>query len=121
MNNKRLGLGLGLGIGLRHQNSLSKLIPWISEIYRVELSRQGTYIKGMNMAAIDTKDLWDTTEASKFLGIAKESVKKYCQNGALEAIKIGRSWFIEKSEVRRYKRESLGKQGRPTGESSDGN
>lgn len=68
------------------------------------------------MTAIDTKDLWNTTEAAEFLGITQNSVKKYCQNGAIEAIKLGRIWFIEKSEVRRYKRENLGKQGRPTGE-----
>ena len=66
------------------------------------------------MATIETNDLWDTTEAAEFLGISKDSVKKYCQLGAIEAIKMGRSWFISKSEVRRYKKESLGKKGRPS-------
>ena len=43
------------------------------------------------MAKIETTKLWDTTQAADYLGITKDSVKKYCQNGAMEAIKIGRS------------------------------
>ena len=70
----------------------------------------------MNVATVNTDDLWDTTKAADYLGLSKDSVKKYCQSGAIDAIKMGRSWFIEKTEVRRYKKESLGNQGRPSKE-----
>lgn len=65
------------------------------------------------MATVDTDKLLTSTEAAEILGLSKDSVKKYCQTGALEAIKLGRSWFIEKKEVMRYKRENLGNSGRP--------
>ena len=65
------------------------------------------------MATIETKDVWDTTKVAEFLGVTKDTVKKYCQNGALDAFKMGRSWFVEKAEAKRYKKENLGKQGRP--------
>jgi len=65
------------------------------------------------MATVDTKNLLTSTEVAEMLGISKDSVKKYCQNGAIEALKLGRSWFIEKSEAKRYQKENLGRQGRP--------
>lgn len=64
------------------------------------------------MATIETNNLWDTATAADFLGLTPDTVKKYCQNGAIQAMKFGRSWMIAKEEVRRYKKENLGKQGR---------
>jgi excisionase family DNA binding protein len=66
-----------------------------------------------NMATVNTDKTLTTTQAAEMLGLSKETVKKYCQNGAISAVKFGRSWLIEPSEVKRYKKESLGKQGRP--------
>ena len=64
------------------------------------------------MPTINTNQLMTCSEAAAELGIMADSVKKYCQKGTIQAIKLGRSWMIEKKEVRRYKRENLGNHGR---------
>lgn len=66
----------------------------------------------MSMATFDTEAYLDTNQAAKALGLHPQSVKIYCQKGKLNAVKVGRSWMISKSEVLRYK-EDRASPGRP--------
>jgi excisionase family DNA binding protein len=46
-----------------------------------------------------------TTQAAAILKIAARTVKDYCADGRLQAVKYGRDWLIEETEVKRYQRE----------------
>lgn len=43
-----------------------------------------------------------TSEAAKLLGVSQNTVKRYCREGKIEAIKPGGDWLI-KSEIVRVK------------------
>ena len=64
------------------------------------------------MPIVDTDKMMTCAEAAKFLGLATDSVKKYCQKGTIEGLKFGRMWMISRNEVKRYKKENLGNHGR---------
>jgi excisionase family DNA binding protein len=40
-------------------------------------------------------------------------LRRLCESGELRAEKIGKTWLVEDDEVDRYRRENLGKRGRP--------
>lgn len=53
-----------------------------------------------------------TNEAAEILGITKRSAARLCRLGIIEAVKHGRDYWVEASEVERYKVERR-KRGRP--------
>lgn len=52
-------------------------------------------------------------DAAKQLGITADTLRAQIRRGRLRAIKPGRDWLVETVEVARYKRNSLGRLGRP--------
>jgi excisionase family DNA binding protein len=52
-------------------------------------------------------------EAAAELGIQQATLRQQIANGKLKARKVGRDWLITPGEVARYRREQLGRRGRP--------
>ena len=44
-----------------------------------------------------------SAEAAAALGLSSSRVRRLCENGVLKADKHGRDWWIEASEVERFK------------------
>lgn len=53
------------------------------------------------------------TEAAALLGVAASTLRHQIANGRLRARMIGKTWVVTPGEVERYRRESLGRRGRP--------
>jgi hypothetical protein len=53
-------------------------------------------------------------DAAQSLGLAPATLRRQLANGRLVATKHGRDWTVTPREVERYRRESLGKPGRPS-------
>ena len=53
-------------------------------------------------------------EAAASLGIAPATLRQQIANGRIRATKHGRDWWIPRREVERYRRENLGRPGRPS-------
>jgi excisionase family DNA binding protein len=51
--------------------------------------------------------------AAEQLGITADTLRAQIRKGRLRARKLGRDWLVEATEVRRYRRDSLGHPGRP--------
>jgi len=49
------------------------------------------------------------TEAGRLLGVAPATLRAQIHREKLRAVKIGRDWVVDESEVARYRRESQGK------------
>lgn len=47
--------------------------------------------------------------ASERLGITPDTLRAQIRRGRLRAKKLGRDWLVERAEVDRYRRESLGR------------
>jgi excisionase family DNA binding protein len=60
-----------------------------------------------------TKDPMTTTEAAEYLGISPEAIRQAISRKTLKAEKRGRDNFISRAELDRYRREHLGKVGKP--------
>lgn len=58
------------------------------------------------------------SEAAQQLGLAPATLRVQIRKGRLEAAKIGPIYVVQRSELERYRRESLGKIGRPDGANS---
>lgn len=52
-------------------------------------------------------------EAAAALGLAASTLRVQIAHGRLRATKRGRDWWVTPAEIERYRRESLGKAGRP--------
>lgn len=52
-------------------------------------------------------------EAAELLGLSVNTVRHQREAGRLSAAKYGRDWLVEDREIERYRRESLGRAGRP--------
>jgi excisionase family DNA binding protein len=52
-------------------------------------------------------------EAAALLGVTAATLRSQIRNGRLTATKRGRDLWVTPREVERYRRESLGKAGRP--------
>lgn len=52
-------------------------------------------------------NILDTKTASELWGLSQDRVKQLCQNGEIEAVKIGNSWAIKKDQPnpKKYKKE----------------
>jgi excisionase family DNA binding protein len=59
------------------------------------------------------KNEYTTTEAAEALGLSHVAVRRAIMLGKLQATRRGRDNFITHAEVERYRREHLGKVGRP--------
>lgn len=66
------------------------------------------------MAIKFTEKYFTTSEAAEELGVTRDTIKNYCNgdNPRLKAEKVGASWMIPLSEIRRY-REHESRTGRP--------
>ena len=53
------------------------------------------------------------TEAAERLGLAASTLRHQVQTGRLRAELYGKTYVVTEAEVERYRRESLGRQGRP--------
>lgn len=58
-------------------------------------------------------ELLTLNEAADELRLAPNTLRLQIANGRLQAIKRGRQWFVTRSEIERYRVESLGRPGRP--------
>ena len=58
--------------------------------------------------------------AAEQLGIASDTLRAQIRRKRLRAERLGRDWVVEEREVARYRRDSLGKPGRPRRGSSGG-
>lgn len=57
------------------------------------------------MSIINTEKYLTTSQAATQLGLAVDTIKKYCQSGRIKAITIGRQWMISLAEVDKYNRD----------------
>lgn len=55
-----------------------------------------------------TQRLCSVAEAAETLGLSESRVKDYCGDGALQAVKIGRAWMIDRESVRQLAEELAG-------------
>lgn len=61
-----------------------------------------------------TGELLTTAEAARELGLAPASIRRAIANGVLQVIRLDeRTNVVTRAEVERYRRENLGKRGRP--------
>jgi len=51
------------------------------------------------------KLLLSPAEVSRHLGVRPRTVARWCRNGDVEALKVGRVWRIHRLEVRRMMKE----------------
>jgi excisionase family DNA binding protein len=58
-------------------------------------------------------DIMTLAEAADELGIAASTLRHQASTGRLRARLIGKTWVTTRDEVERYRREQLGKVGRP--------
>jgi excisionase family DNA binding protein len=53
------------------------------------------------------------SQAAAALGVSAATLRQQVAAGRLRATKIGPLWVVAETEVERYRRDSLGKAGRP--------
>lgn len=63
----------------------------------------------------DLNDVLSLAEAGAELGLSGSTLKQQVHKGRLQARLIGKTWITTRSEVARYRRDHLGKVGRPEG------
>lgn len=63
--------------------------------------------------ALDELDILTLAEAAERLGVGADSLRHQVQDGRLRARKLGKTWITTGAEVERYRRENLGRVGRP--------
>lgn len=68
----------------------------------------------MSVAIKFTEKYYTTSEAAEELGVTRDTVKNYCNGDSprIRAEKVGSSWMIPLSEIKRYK-EQESSTGRP--------
>jgi excisionase family DNA binding protein len=49
-------------------------------------------------------------QAAKRLGVAPATLRAQIHRARLNAVKLGRDWFVEEDEIERYRRESQKKE-----------
>jgi len=55
------------------------------------------------------------TQMAKYLGLKDAApLRRLCESGKLHAEKMGKTWLVPNTEVERYRKENLGKRGRPS-------
>jgi excisionase family DNA binding protein len=64
-------------------------------------------------ATMPSVALLTLAEAAAQLGLAASTLRNQIHNGRLRARLVGKTWTITSAELERYRRESVGKAGRP--------
>ena len=49
-------------------------------------------------------NLFNATEAAKYLGLTDSMVRNYCRQQRIKAERVGRNWVITKRELDRFKK-----------------
>ncbi len=62
---------------------------------------------------MDDLDILTLAEAGELLGRSATTLRAQVKNGRLQARLIGKTWVTTRTEVERYRRDSLGQPGRP--------
>lgn len=62
------------------------------------------YYEGMSVATT-IKNLFNATEAAKYLGIDASLVRRYCRDGRIKAQLFGVDWAITKTDLDAFKAE----------------
>jgi excisionase family DNA binding protein len=62
-----------------------------------------------------TDQLLTLTQAAAALEISASTLRHQVHNGVLPATLIGKTWVVTRADVERYRRDHLGKVGRPEG------
>lgn len=58
-------------------------------------------------------DLFSVTQAAKVLGITRQRVHDLIKNGQIVALQLGRFYYIEATEIERYRSQPTGKPYQP--------
>jgi hypothetical protein len=58
-------------------------------------------------------DIISLADAAEELGLGASTLRHQAQAGRLQARVVGKTWITTRQEVERYRRESLGRPGRP--------
>lgn len=66
-------------------------------------------------------DVIALSTAAEELGVAASTLRHQAQAGRIQAIVVGKTWITTRQEVDRYRREHLGRVGRPSMEHRPGN
>jgi excisionase family DNA binding protein len=61
----------------------------------------------------EVADLLSTQEAADILGVTSSRVRQLCAEGALPCQKLGRDWFVKRSDVVKFSRLPPGVVGKP--------
>lgn len=69
----------------------------------------------------DSSNLLSVTQAAKLLGITRQRVHDLLKNGQIVARKLGRFYYIEATEIERYKDKPTGKPYQPRTTGSEHN
>jgi hypothetical protein len=62
----------------------------------------GSQQEGGGMKIADTCELLPLAVAAEKCGLARTSLRKYAEQGKLEAVKLGRDWFTTEKAARKY-------------------
>lgn len=54
----------------------------------------------------DTQNLIPVPEAARRAGVARNTMRLAAKSGAIKAVKLGRDWFVQASDIERWKREN---------------
>ncbi|BAY43490.1 hypothetical protein SAMD00079811_10700 [Scytonema sp. HK-05] len=61
----------------------------------------------------DTPDLLSVAQTAKLLGVTRQRVHDLIKNKQIVACKLGRYYYVEASEIKRYKNQPTGKPYQP--------
>lgn len=69
----------------------------------------------------DSSELFSVTQTAKLLGITRQRVHDLIKNGQIVARKLGRYYYIEATQIERYKEQPAGKPYQPRSTTSQSN
>lgn len=74
-----------------------------------------------NSDSSDSPDLLSVAQTAQILGITRQRVHDLIKNGQIIARKLGRYYYIETSEIERYRNQPTGKPYQPRSTTSEEN
>lgn len=45
---------------------------------------------------------YNVTELSEMFGLSETTIRTYCKEGKINAMKIGKSWYAKESDIKEY-------------------
>ncbi len=66
-----------------------------------------------DFSSTDNSEIFSVTETAKLLGITRQRVHDLIKNGQIVARKLGRYYYIEATEIKKYENQPTGKPYRP--------